>query len=96
VRAEIPVGSTPGDGYGKSVSAGGESAGPSGAFSSVSRILAFAGIIVSGLVAVLFIADLAAGFPFQRVSVLADAGFIVASLLCGYLSWSILPRPPAA
>ena len=54
--------------------------------------LALVGLIVSGLVAVLFGADLAAGFPFQRVSVAADVGFLVAALLVGYLSWSIMGR----
>jgi hypothetical protein len=58
----------------------------------VSRSLAFAGIIVAGLVSVLFAADLVAGFPFQRVSVAADVGFLVAAALVGYLSWSILGR----
>ena len=58
----------------------------------MNRILAFAGIIVAGLVAVLFAADLAAGFPFQRVSLAADIGFLVAAALVGYLSWSILGR----
>ena len=58
----------------------------------MSRILAFAGIIVAGLVAVVFAADLAAGIPFQRVSVATDIGFILAGLLVGYLSWSINAR----
>jgi len=54
-----------------------------------SHAMSFAGLIFSGVVVILFIADLAAGFPFQRVSVLADIGFIVAGLLTAYLSWSI-------
>ena len=49
-------------------------------------------MIVSGLVAILFIADLAAGIPFQRVSMAVDSGFIVASLMLAYLSWSIVER----
>jgi hypothetical protein len=52
----------------------------------------FVGMVVSGLVAILFLGDLAAGFPFQRVSVPADIGFLVASLILGYLSWSIMER----
>jgi Kef-type K+ transport system membrane component KefB len=44
---------------------------------------------------VLFVADLAAAFPFQRVSVAADIGFILAGLLVGYLSWSINGRAKA-
>jgi Kef-type K+ transport system membrane component KefB len=58
-------------------------------------VLSLAGLILSGLVVVLFVADLAAAFPFQRVSVAADIGFILAGLLVGYLSWSINPRAKA-
>lgn len=54
--------------------------------------LALVGLIVSGLVAVLFAADLAAGFPFQRVSVAADVGFLVAGLILAYLSWTLRGR----
>lgn len=54
--------------------------------------LALVGLIVSGLVAVLFGADLAAGFPFQRVSVAADVGFLVSGLIIAYLSWTLMAR----
>jgi hypothetical protein len=55
-------------------------------------VLSLAGLIVSGIVVILFVADLAAAFPFQRVSVAADIGFILAGLLVAYLSWSINAR----
>ena len=58
-------------------------------------MLSLAGLILSGVVVVLFVADLAAAFPFQRVSVAADIGFILAGLLVGYLSWSIIARAKA-
>jgi hypothetical protein len=58
----------------------------------VTKPLALVGLIVSGLVAVLFAADLAAGFPFQRVSIAADVGFLVAGLILAYLSWSLMAR----
>jgi Kef-type K+ transport system membrane component KefB len=58
-------------------------------------VLSLAGLILSGVVVVLFVADLAAAFPFQRVSVAADIGFILAGLLVGYLSWSINSRAKA-
>lgn len=58
-------------------------------------MLSLTGLILSGVVVVLFVADLAAAFPFQRVSVAADIGFILAGLLVGYLSWSINPRAKA-
>ena len=60
-----------------------------------STVLSLAGLILSGVVVVLFVADLAAAFPFQRVSVAADIGFILAGLLVGYLSWSINARAKA-
>jgi hypothetical protein len=58
----------------------------------VSRFVGLTGLIIAGLVAVLFIADLAVGFPFRRVSIAVDLGFLVASLLLAYMSWSILDR----
>jgi len=50
-------------------------------------------MVVSGLVGILFLADLAAGFPFQRVSMLNDIGFIVSSAILAYLSWTIMEKP---
>jgi Kef-type K+ transport system membrane component KefB len=61
----------------------------------VSNVLSLAGLIISGVVVILFVADLAAAFPFQRVSVAADIGFILAGLLVAYLSWSINARAKA-
>jgi hypothetical protein len=58
----------------------------------VSKALPLIGMIISGLVVVLFLADLAAGFPFKRVSIGADIGFIVSGLILTYLSWSLLNR----
>ena len=56
----------------------------------MSKALSLSGMIVSGLIAILFLADLAAGFPFQRASVAADVGFILSGLILAYLSWSIM------
>ena len=53
------------------------------------------GLILSGLIGILFLADLAAGFPFRRVSVALDVGFVVASLILAYLSWSLLEKARA-
>lgn len=61
----------------------------------MSNVLSLAGLIISGVVVILFVADLAAAFPFQRVSVAADIGFILAGLLVAYLSWSINARAKA-
>lgn len=68
----------------------------------MSKALPLVGMIVSGLIVVLFLADLAAGFPFQRKSIAADIGFVVSGGILAYLSWSILDRssrratPPSA
>ena len=61
----------------------------------MSKTLPLTGMIVSGRIGILFVADLAAGFPFRRVSVGADVGFLLSSLILGYLSWSVLERPRA-
>lgn len=56
----------------------------------MSKALAFTGLIVSGLIVILFIADLAAAFPFRRTSILLDLAFIVSGVITAYLSWSLL------
>lgn len=59
----------------------------------MSKVMPFVGMVMSGLVAILFLADLAAGFPFQRVSVLTDIGFIISSGILAYMSWMIMEKP---
>jgi uncharacterized membrane protein YobD (UPF0266 family) len=58
----------------------------------VSKALAFTGLIFSGLIVILFVADLAAAFPFRRTSVLLDVAFILSGLITAYLSWSLLDQ----
>ncbi len=58
----------------------------------VSKLMPLIGMVLAGLIGILFLADLAAGFPFGRVSVPADVGFVVASAITGYLSWSLIDR----
>ncbi len=55
----------------------------------MSKAVPFIGMIVSGIVGIMFLADLVAGFPFQRVSIAADIGFILSSGILAYLSWSL-------
>ncbi|MFM8414998.1 MAG: hypothetical protein ACKOCX_09750 [Planctomycetota bacterium] len=57
----------------------------------MSKALAFTGLIISGLVVILFVADLAAAFPFKRVSWMADLAFIFSGLITAYLSWMLMP-----
>lgn len=61
----------------------------------MSKLLGFGGMVIAGLIAILFVADLAVGFPFERASLAVDVGFIMASLIVAYLSWSIVERPRA-
>lgn len=58
----------------------------------MSKLMPFIGMIVSGLVGILFLADLAAGFPFQRVSVAADIGFVLSSVILAFMSWTIMEK----
>ncbi len=58
----------------------------------MSKSLAIAGLVVSGIIVVLFVADLAAAFPFARTSWMLDLAFIVSGLIVGYLSWSIMDQ----
>jgi hypothetical protein len=59
----------------------------------VSKLLGFGGMVTAGLIAILFVADLAVGIPFDRASLAVDIGFILASLIVAYLSWSVVERP---
>ncbi len=61
----------------------------------MSKLLGFGGMVIAGLIAILFVADLAVGIPFERASLVVDVGFILASLIVAYLSWSIVERPRA-
>jgi TRAP-type C4-dicarboxylate transport system permease small subunit len=56
----------------------------------VSKSVPFVGMIVSGIVGIMFLADLAVEFPFKRVSIAADIGFLLSSAILAYLSWSVL------
>ncbi len=59
---------------------------------AVSKVTPVVGMIVSGLIGILFLADLAAGIPFRRVSMPLDVGFVLASLVLAYLSWTLLEK----
>ena len=58
----------------------------------MTKLLPLTGMVVSGLVGILFLTDLAAGFPFRRVSIGLDIGFVIASLILAYLSWSVVEK----
>ena len=54
------------------------------------RALAIAGLVIAGLIAILFAVDLIAGIPFGGRSMLMDIGSIVCALVLGYMSWNTL------
>lgn len=52
------------------------------------KALTITGMVVSGLLLLLFGLDLALAMPFRRPSMLLDATFVICSLILAYLSWS--------
>ncbi|MFM8573201.1 MAG: hypothetical protein ACKOAU_16515 [Pirellula sp.] len=59
------------------------------------RILCLLGLVVAGLVGLLFLADLGMSFAgsggiFSYPSLMMDLAFIAASGMLGYLAWSAL------
>jgi hypothetical protein len=58
----------------------------------VSRAILVGGVILSGLIAVLFAADLAVGVPFARVSPVMDAGAVLSGGVLAYLFWSLASK----
>jgi hypothetical protein len=60
--------------------------------SDVTKALPLTSMVVAGLIGVLSLADLAVGIPFGRTNIPFDAVCLVASLILGYLAWSITER----
>lgn len=58
--------------------------------SSMSKAMTIVGMVVAGLVALVFVLDLAIGIPFSKASLTMDLGGIIAAVLLGYLSWDAL------
>lgn len=54
----------------------------------MSRAAQLTGMILTGLVGVVFLADLAAAVPFQRVNVPLDVGMAIAATIVTYLLWA--------
>jgi hypothetical protein len=52
------------------------------------KAFTIAGMVVAGIVFLLFALDAVVGFPFYKASLVMDLGFIVASLILAYMSWS--------
>ncbi len=56
----------------------------------MAKAMSIAGMIVAGLIALIFLTDLIPGvnIPFGGVNKTADFGFLVSSLILAYLSWN--------
>jgi len=56
----------------------------------MAKALCMTGLVVSGLVAILFAADLAASIPFRRASIVMDVSLLACAILLGLISWMTL------
>jgi hypothetical protein len=54
------------------------------------KALCMSGLVVAGLVIILFAADLAVGVPFKRASVMLDVSLLCSAALLGVISWFTL------
>jgi hypothetical protein len=54
------------------------------------KALCMSGLVVAGLVIILFTFDLAVGIPFRRASVTMDVSLLASALLLGLISWFTL------
>lgn len=54
----------------------------------MAKAMSIAGMVVAGLLALVFLADLAIAVPFGRVGPMTDVGFLVSAIILGYLSWN--------
>jgi hypothetical protein len=51
------------------------------------KALTITGLVVACLLLLLFGLDLALGFPFGKMNLAMDIGFVICSLILAYLSW---------
>ena len=51
------------------------------------KALCMTGMVISALILVLFLLDLAIGIPFRKASMMMDVLFLLCALGLGYLSW---------
>jgi len=52
------------------------------------RALAISGMVVAGLLVLMFGLDMAVGFPFGQASLWMDLAILVCSAALGYMSWN--------
>ncbi|MAT70063.1 MAG: hypothetical protein CMJ58_11125 [Planctomycetaceae bacterium] len=56
----------------------------------MSKALTIVGLVVAGLVALIFTLDLAVGVPFARASMPMDIGALIGALLLGWASFEAM------
>ena len=54
------------------------------------KIMTIMGLVMAGLLVLLFGIDLALSIPFRRASMMMDIAFILCGLVLGYLSWTTM------
>jgi hypothetical protein len=52
------------------------------------KALCIFGMVIAGLLILVFGLDLATGVPFDKASMVMDVGFAVVSALLGFVSWT--------
>jgi hypothetical protein len=56
----------------------------------MAKALCMIGLVVAGLIAILFTADLVTGIPFRQASMFMDVSLLVSAILLGLISWLTL------
>jgi threonine/homoserine/homoserine lactone efflux protein len=56
----------------------------------MSKAMTIVGMVVAGLVGLVFLLDLAAGIPFDRANSVMDVGALIGAAILGYLSWDAM------
>ena len=54
----------------------------------MAKVLCISGLVISALLGLIFVADLAIGIPFGKVNTTMDIVFVLCAAITGYLSWS--------
>ena len=58
--------------------------------SPMSKAMTILGMVVAGLVGLVFVLDLVAGIPFGGASMMMNIGAIIGAAILGYLSWDAM------
>lgn len=56
----------------------------------MARAMSIAGMVVAGLLVLVFGLDLALKIPFSQAQPMMDLGFVVSGAILGYMSWNAL------